>query len=74
MIKGDESHVKNIDFELRAKRGLKILMFYIVFEFKELFISLQPDVRLRWGVWIKNNILMKQVIYIEKSKLNIADM
>ena len=25
-------------------------MFYIVFEFKELFISLQPDVRLRWGL------------------------
>ena len=43
MIKGNESDVGNIDFELQAKRG-QILMFYIVFEFKELFISLQPDV------------------------------
>ena len=25
-------------------------MLYIVFEFKELFISLQPDVGLRWGL------------------------
>ena len=25
-------------------------MFYIVYEFKELFISLQPDVRLRWDL------------------------
>ena len=74
MIKGNEFHVGNIDFELRARRGLKILMFYIVFEFKELFISLQPDVRLRWGLDKKKNILDEQVIYIEKSKLNIADM
>ena len=25
-------------------------MFYIVFEFKEMFISLQPDVPLRWSL------------------------
>ena len=25
-------------------------MFYIVFEFKELLISLQPDVLLQWGL------------------------
>ena len=25
-------------------------MFYIVFDFKELFISLQPEVQLRWGL------------------------
>ena len=25
-------------------------MFYTVFELKELFISLQPDVWLRWGL------------------------
>ena len=50
MIKGNESDVKNIDFELQAKRGNKFLMFCIVFEFNELFISLQPDVRLRWGL------------------------
>ena len=49
-------------------------MFYIVFEFKKLFISLQPDVRLRWGFTSKYNILTGQVIDIEKSKLNVADM
>ena len=43
MIKGNESDVKNIDFELQAKRG-DIHMFYIVFEVKELFISPEPDV------------------------------
>ena len=25
-------------------------MFYIVFEFKEMFISLQPDVQMSWGL------------------------
>ena len=49
-IKGNESDVRNIGFELQAKRGNKFLCFYIVFEFKELFISLQPDVQLRWGL------------------------
>ena len=43
MIKGNESDVGNIDFELQAKRGDRFL-FYIVFEFKEIFISLQRDV------------------------------
>ena len=46
MIKGNESDVGNIDLELQAKRGDKFL-FYVVFELKELNISLQPDVRLR---------------------------
>ena len=50
MIKGNESGVGNIDFELQAERGDKFLFFYIVFEVKELFISLEPDVRLRWGL------------------------
>ena len=49
-------------------------MFYIVFELKQLFISLQPDVRLRWGLDQNVAILIGQVIYIEKSKLKIADM
>ena len=49
-------------------------MFYIVFEFKELFISLQPDVWLRWGLNQKCSILNGQVIYIQNAKLNIADM
>ena len=38
---GNESDVGNIDFELHATTVDKFLMFYIVFEFEELFISLQ---------------------------------
>ena len=50
MIKGNESDVGNIDFELQAKKGDKFLCFTLFFEFIELFISLQPDVRLRWDL------------------------
>ena len=50
MIKGNESDVGNIDFELLAKRGDKFLCFALFFEIKELFISLQPDAQLRWGL------------------------
>ena len=50
MIKGNESEVGNIDFELQTKRGTKFLCFTLFFNFKELFISLQPDVRLRRGL------------------------
>ena len=47
-------------------------MFYIVLNFKGLFISLQRDAQLH----VEQNVafLNGQVIYIEKSKLNIADM
>ena len=50
MIKGNESDVGNIDFELQAKRGVKFLCFTLFLNFTELFISLQPFVRLRWGL------------------------
>ena len=50
MIKGNESDVENIDFELQAKRGDKFLCFTLFFNFNELFVSLQPDVQLRWGL------------------------
>ena len=50
MIKGNESDVKNIDFELQTKTGDKFLYFTLFLSFKELFISLKPDVRLRWGL------------------------
>ena len=42
MIKGNEWDVRNIDFELQAKRGDKFFTLFL--NFKELFISLQPDV------------------------------
>ena len=50
MIKGNESDVGNIGFSYSLKE-VTILIFYIVFELQIMFISLQPDVRLRW-VWI----------------------
>ena len=49
MIKGNESDVEDIDFELQTKTVDKCL-FYIVLNFKEFVISLQPDVRLRLGL------------------------
>ena len=49
IIKRNESDIRNIDFELQAKRGDKFL-FYIVFEVKELFIFLELDVWLRWDL------------------------
>ena len=50
MIKGNESVVGNIDFELQAKRGDKFFCFTLFFNFKKMFVSLQPDVRLRWDL------------------------
>ena len=49
MIKWNGLDVRNTDFELQAKRGDKFFCFTL-FEFKELFISLQLDVQLRWGL------------------------
>ena len=48
MIKGNESDVANIDFELQAKTDDTFLctMSYIVLKFKELLISLEQDVGL----------------------------
>ena len=50
MIKGNESDVGNIEFELQAEKGDKFLCFTFFFEVKELFISLEEDVRLRRGL------------------------
>ena len=50
MIKGNESDVGNTDFELQTNRGDKFLFFTLFLNSKELFISLQPDVQLRWGL------------------------
>ena len=74
MIKENESDVGNIDFQLKAKRGDKFLCFTLFLNFKELFISLQPDVRLRLGFESKCSSFNEQVIYIKKLELNIANM
>ena len=44
MIKENELEVRNIGFELHAQRGGKFIYFTLFLNFKELFISLQPDV------------------------------
>ena len=44
MIKGNESDVENIDFELQAKIDNRFLCFALFLNFTELSISLQPDV------------------------------
>ena len=49
-------------------------MFYIVLSYKDFFISLQLHVQLRWGLDQNVAFFTGQVIYTEKSKLNIADM
>ena len=69
MIKGNEPDVGNIDFELQAKTGDKFLCFTLFLNVKKLFISLQPDAWLRWGLGSMCSILNGQMIYTEKSKL-----
>ena len=50
MIKGNELDVVNIDFGLQTKRGDKFSSLTLVLNFKELFVSLQSDVQLRWSL------------------------
>ena len=50
MVKGNESDVRSIDFELQAKIGGKCLCIVLSLNFKELVISLQLKVRLWWGL------------------------
>ena len=72
---GNESDVGNIDFGLQTERGDKFLYFILFRNFKEFFKSVQPDVRLiEMEFGSKCSILNGQVVHIEKSKLNIADM
>ena len=49
MIKGNESDVGNIDFELQTKTGDVLLCFTLFFTLKNCSY-LQPDVQLRWGL------------------------
>ena len=48
-MKRNESNVADIDFEYRLKEVAysHVTLFRI---YKELFISLQPDIRLQWGL------------------------
>ena len=58
MIKGNELEVANIDFELQA-RCYQFLCFALFRNFKELFITLQPDKNLE-GESVFNRKLIKQ--------------
>ena len=49
MINRIESHVVNIDFELKTKRGDKYFCFTSFLNLKNLFISLQPDCPIKMG-------------------------
>ena len=74
MIEGNELDVTNINFELQVKRGDKLLCFTLFRNFKELSVSLQPDVRPWLGFGSKCCILNGHVVNIEKPELNFADM
>ena len=73
MIKGNESDVRNIDFELQAKRSDKFLFLHC-FELHRIAHISPTRYSIEMGFGSKCSNLKGQVIYIEKSKLNIADM
>ena len=73
MIKGNESDVAHIDFELQAKTDDIYSYVYIVLKYKELLISLETRCRIVMGYGSKCRIWYVQVDYIENPKLNIAD-
>ena len=50
MIKGNYSNVSYIELELQAKIGDKFLSFPLFINFKELSISLQPDIQFEFGL------------------------
>ena len=73
MIKGNESDVENIDFELQAKNVLNSYVLHC-FLIKEIIHISATRCPIEMGFGSKCSILNGQVIYIEKSKLNMADM
>ena len=72
MIKGNESDVRNIDLELQAKRGDKFYWFELQ-RILHIFTTTCP-IEMGFGSKWHSSIFTGHVIYIEKSKLNIADM
>ena len=74
MIKGNESDVGNIDFELQAKRGDKFLCFTLILNLKKNVHISATRYPIEMGFRSKCSILNGQVIYIQKGKSNIADM
>ena len=64
--------VGNINFELQTYKGDKFVCFTLFLKFKELSISPQPSVRLRWDLnqhvthsaWLCHNFVQKWYVYI----------
>ena len=73
MIKGNESDVGNIDFELQAKRGDKFLCLHC-FGLQRILYIFATTCPIEMGFGSERSMFTGQVIYIKKSKLNIADM
>ena len=71
-IKGNESDVGNIDFELQFKRGDKFL-FYTVFELHRIVHISVTRCLIEMGFESKCSILNGRMIDNEKSKLNFLD-
>ena len=74
MIKGNESDVGNINFELQAKRGDRFLWFILFLNSKNCSYLCNQIGPIKMELKSKCSIFNGQVIYIEKAKLNIADM
>ena len=72
MIKRNESDVWKIIFELQVQKDDKCFTLFL--NFKYVFTSLQPDVRLNWSLNQNVASLMVKVVHIENLKLNFADM
>ena len=73
MIKENESDDGCVDFELQALKGDKFLCFTLFVKLKNVHVSATRCL-LEMGFGSKCSILNGRVIYIEKSKLIIADL
>ena len=75
MIKGNESDVGNIDFELQAKiKEVTYLYVLHCFELQRILHIFVTTCPIEMGFESKCSIFTGQVIYIEKSKFDVADM
>ena len=74
MIPGNESDVENIDFWVTGLKRWKILTFFIVFKLQGIVHISATKCPIEMEFGSKCSILNGQVVYVEKSKLNIANM
>ena len=72
MIKGNESDVSNIDFELKAKRNSKFFMIYIVLDPHRIIHTFATRHLIETGSGSLYSISNRQVI-LKNKKFNIAN-